>query len=103
HYPQNKILVLGDMAELGEDTQASHEYVGAFAKNSGINLLLTCGIDSQLAADAFGENAKHFTDRFELAAYLTHHVSADDVVLIKGSRSAAMEDIIKPLIKEVGK
>ena len=100
-YPQKTILVLGDMGELGSDSLAIHEQVGLYAKNAGISALYSCGKDSQSATTAFGDSARHFNDKNELTRYLQTQLGKDDVVLVKGSRSAAMEDIIKPLTQEV--
>lgn len=96
-YSQNKILVLGDMGELGENTGLYHQQVGEYAKQKKIDSLLTVGQQSQLAQQAFGAKAKHFNDKQELLAYLLNSTGSDDVILVKGSRSARMEQIVEGL------
>ncbi len=100
-YPGRRFLVLGDMAELGETSHNSHAEVGAYARNNAIDALLTCGSDSSIASDVFGESSRHFTDKKSLTDYLLEELKSDDVVLIKGSRSAALEEVVGLLKKKV--
>src|SRR3546814_20464962 len=53
-----KILVLGDMAEVGDQGSAMHAEVGEYAAERPVDYLLTLGEASRLAADAFGKKAK---------------------------------------------
>lgn len=99
-YSQNKILVLGDMGELGENSGLYHQQMGEYAKQKQIDELLTVGSQSQLAQQAFGVKAKHFNDKQELLAYLLNSTDSDDVILVKGSRSAGMEQIVEGLKQE---
>ncbi|ASQ44938.1 UDP-N-acetylmuramoyl-tripeptide--D-alanyl-D-alanine ligase [Legionella clemsonensis] len=93
-----RILVLGDMGELGSWTQAHHEEVGYAAQRQGIDLLMTCGIHSAHSSKAFGDSAKHYSSQEELAQDLLNKLDADTTVLVKGSRSAAMEKIVHRLV-----
>ncbi|MRX27426.1 UDP-N-acetylmuramoyl-tripeptide--D-alanyl-D-alanine ligase [Kangiella sp. HZ709] len=89
-----KILVLGDMAELGEDSVAYHQEVGVYAKDKNIDHLYSVGGLSQFAGNAFGKGARHF-DRVEtLIDYLALQLSVKSQVLVKGSRSARMERVV---------
>lgn len=104
-YPGRRILVLGDMAELGETSKASHSEIGAYARENAIDMLFTCGKDSSLASDTFGELSnielsKHFVDKKILVASLLKELATDDVVLVKGSRSAALEEVVEMLNKK---
>src|SRR5690625_6108116 len=65
-----KILVLGDMAEVGIHRQAVHAEDGSYARERGIDPLCVIGQDAQFAAKAFGDNAPRFTDTEGLHAYL---------------------------------
>lgn len=96
--PGRRILVLGALAELGEDTVKFYQEIGELAQAEKIDLLCTLG-DAKTISTNFGEAAVHFTNADELVAFLKSEITASDVVLIKGSRSAAMENIINPLTK----
>lgn len=95
-------LVLGDMAELGLDSPKYHENIGAYARDAGVNYLLTIGHDSEFSSQSFGDSGLHFSEKKVLLDYLNGQLSAGDVLLVKGSRSAALEEIVKPLIKKIG-
>ena len=90
-----KILVLGNMAEVGIHSGAVHAEVGAYAKESGITMLLALGKDAQRAVAAFGEQAYSFEHIDELIAFLLQQMPAQ--CLVKGSRSARMERVVKAL------
>ncbi len=90
----NKILVLGDMAELGDVSDRLHEDIGHYAKERNIDTLFTLGSSSRLCAEAFGDSSKHFTDLESLCAALLALIDKDTVVLVKGSRSMQMERVI---------
>jgi len=97
-----KILVMGDMAELGEDSINMHSEVGAYALEAGIDALYAVGEQSASACAAFGGN--HFQSRELLATAVAQELSrasADNrpvTFLVKGSRSAGMEKIVEHLI-----
>jgi UDP-N-acetylmuramoyl-tripeptide--D-alanyl-D-alanine ligase len=93
-----KLLVLGTMAELGEDAAALHAEVGAYAKAAGLDALWATGRHTALAVEAFGPGAEHFPDRDSLVAALPTYLRPGDVVLVKGSRSAGMERIVAGLL-----
>lgn len=95
--PGRRTLVLGDLAELGAGASALHAQLGEQAQAAGIEHLYTCGRLSAAAAKAFGAGAVHFSDRQTLAAYLAEHLDAGDSILVKGSRSAAMEQVVHGL------
>ncbi|OGT77743.1 MAG: hypothetical protein A3G71_07165 [Gammaproteobacteria bacterium RIFCSPLOWO2_12_FULL_38_14] len=99
HQPGNKILVVGDMGELGSDAVYYHEQLGKQAKNKGIHCLLALGPLSAYTVNAFGneKTAKHFENKIELIAYLKKHLTPKDTVLIKGSRSTKMEEVVEAL------
>ena len=93
-------LVLGDMAELGAKAGFLHEQAGIQTRAAGFRRLFTLGEHSQRAAAAFGPNGVHFADVQMLVEVLNRELAASDVaptVLIKGSRSMAMERIVQAL------
>lgn len=94
----NTILVLGDMAELGENAEHLHAEIGEKAKKAGINFLYATGALSENAVNAFGENGFYFKDKRALTYALNKNLTSSDVVLIKGSRSAAMEEVVERIL-----
>ncbi len=94
----NTVLVLGDMAELGKDAEIMHSEIGEKAKSAGINALYATGKLSENAVDAFGENGFYFKNKNDLIKTLNKNLTADDVVLIKGSRSAVMEEVVERIL-----
>lgn len=93
-------VALGDMAELGAEGPARHREAGAAARELGIEHLLGVGPLAREAVDGFGPGAEHYGDRAALAAALAPRLGADDVVLVKGSRSAGMERVVAALAGE---
>ncbi len=98
-YSGRRILVLGDMGELGDYAVKHHEAVGVAAKKQGIDVLLTCGIVSQAASKAFGGSAQHFDNQAQLLEMLKPILSAETTVLVKGSRSSTMEHVVESLFE----
>ena len=96
-YPAFRVFVVGDMAELGDNTPLCHQDVGEFARAAKLDLVISFGRDS--AAISAVNLGRHFTDKTELVAYLTPIIKQQltqqkVVVLVKGSRSMKMEDVI---------
>ena len=96
--PGQRILILGDMKELGKDAHELHLLAGKNIKAAGIHHLFTFGELSAATATGFGINAHHFTEREKLLTVLTAHLTEHTTVLIKGSRSMQMEKIVAGLI-----
>lgn len=98
----HSILVLGDMGELGKDEASLHAEIGRYAVDRGVDQLLCLGTLCANAATAFGRGAQHFESKDLLLQHLANKpVSAADVVLVKGSRYMAMEQVVHH-IKEWG-
>ncbi len=100
--PGERWLVLGDLAELGAGSRALHRALGEQARDAGIEHLYTVGEMSAEAAAGFGEGGAAFTDQAALIATLRHELPGDATVLVKGSRSAAMERVADALVEEGG-
>ncbi|WP_185268730.1 UDP-N-acetylmuramoyl-tripeptide--D-alanyl-D-alanine ligase [Halopseudomonas xiamenensis] len=94
-----RLLVLGDMGELGALEQQAHRDVGAYARARGLDGLYVTGPLSALAAEEFGTGAQVFTDRRALAAALATELDPATRVLVKGSRSAGMEEVVAALVE----
>jgi UDP-N-acetylmuramoyl-tripeptide--D-alanyl-D-alanine ligase len=93
--PGKKILVLGDMGELGPGACDLHRELGAAAKQAGVDILFAHGDLCREAATEFGENAWFFERIEELLADLENLLAPDVTVLVKGSRFMQMERVIK--------
>ncbi|OYV42902.1 MAG: hypothetical protein B7X10_06525 [Burkholderiales bacterium 21-58-4] len=93
--PGRKILVLGDMAEVGANGPAMHAEVGAYAQERAIDDLLAFGPAAQSSARAFGSRASVFGTIDALVVHLGTLLPAN--VLVKGSRSTRMERVVQAL------
>lgn len=99
-YQGRRVLVLGDMAELGDKAKHYHEEVGALAKNEGIDMLYTLGQLSQSASEVYGQAGQHFHDIDLLIEELYQELTPlhDDItILVKGSRSSRMDRVVTAL------
>lgn len=96
-----RLLVLGTMAELGANAVAQHVEVARYAAQSGIDRLLVVGEFAEPMALEFGSGAVPFADKTELMAVLAAELQGIDAVLVKGSRSAAMEVVVQALQQQL--
>lgn len=92
-----RILVLGDMAELGAQSEALHRELGECARVKGIDQLVTIGPLSAHAAQAFGSGACQFENHGAAIAALKEKLDGLTRVLVKGSRSARMDIVVRGL------
>jgi UDP-N-acetylmuramoyl-tripeptide--D-alanyl-D-alanine ligase len=92
--PGNHILVVGDMGELGERAVQYHFELGQYAKKNKVSRLIAVGELSRHAIKGFGDDGEWFSSQQELISSLASSIKASDVVLVKGSRSAAMENVV---------
>ncbi|MEO1080548.1 MAG: UDP-N-acetylmuramoyl-tripeptide--D-alanyl-D-alanine ligase [Pseudomonadota bacterium] len=90
-------LVLGEMLELGPESRRMHAEMGERARERGLELFVGVGDALAPAVDAFGTGAQLFRDRAELAGSAAELMATCDVLLVKGSRGAAMEHVIADL------
>ncbi len=90
-----KILVLGDMGELGAEAIRLHGEAGAEARHLGVSELLALGELTPHAVREFGPGARHFERLEDLLAMLNKHLDADSTVLVKGSRFMRMERVVQ--------
>lgn len=96
--PGVRILVVGDMAELGQYSVACHQQVGEHAAKQKLDHVLSLGVESQKIAQCSGVG-ESFTDKSALLARLQQLLAqhSQATVLVKGSRSAKMEEIVQAL------
>ncbi|MDJ0877827.1 MAG: UDP-N-acetylmuramoyl-tripeptide--D-alanyl-D-alanine ligase [Halieaceae bacterium] len=93
-----QVLALGTMAELGDAADELHAEIGRYARAAGIDALWGVGPHTAEAARAFGTGGEHFDTREALLIALPEIARAGDVVLVKGSRSAGMEQVVSALM-----
>ncbi|MEH0832064.1 UDP-N-acetylmuramoyl-tripeptide--D-alanyl-D-alanine ligase [Pectobacterium cacticida] len=96
--PGYRVMVVGDMGELGDGAAECHRQVGEAACVAGIDRVLSVGTLSELIGIASG-NGEHFQNKDALVSRLRELLAEHNVisVLIKGSRSAAMEQVVQAL------
>jgi len=92
--PGDKLLVLGDMGELGPGAPELHAEVGRYAREQGIGRMLALGEASAHAARAFGSGARHFERIEDLLAEAGNALAPGVTALVKGSRFMRMERIV---------
>ena len=101
-----RIAVLGRMAELGSESEPGHRRVGCAAADAGFDFVITVGNEGAIIARSAAERGVkqvHTVQTTEEAARLLQEVAGpDDLVLVKGSRSAGMERVIASLILSRG-
>ena len=93
-----KVVVSGDMLELGPIEDQAHRLLGEQVARSGVSLLVAVGPLSKHAAEsaqaAGMEEVRHFEDSSSAAAFLARVLQPGDLLLIKGSRGMAMERVV---------
>jgi UDP-N-acetylmuramoyl-tripeptide--D-alanyl-D-alanine ligase len=95
--PGERLLVLGDMGELGADAARLHAECGAAARAAGIEHLVTLGPLTAHAATAFGKGALACSELAAAIDAVGALLQPDVTVLVKGSRSAGMERVVQAL------
>lgn len=90
-------LLLGDMSELGESAADWHRRAGEMARAAGVQRLCAVGPEAAAAAEGFGPGGEAFADQDALLDACRTGLPASAVVLIKGSRSAAMDRVADAL------
>jgi UDP-N-acetylmuramoyl-tripeptide--D-alanyl-D-alanine ligase len=99
-FPGRHWLVLGDMAELGDEAPDYHRQVAQLVRDYGVDRLLTIGELSRLTTTSFGEGADHHESIDALVASLGESLQPHTTVLVKGSRSMGMERVVAALTSE---
>jgi UDP-N-acetylmuramoyl-tripeptide--D-alanyl-D-alanine ligase len=104
---QRLVFVCGPMAELGGQTDALHVELGDLVAGAGVDVLLTVGEPTRATARRARQTARHdlqtrhFDDTLSLCDELPRLVRKDDIVLVKGSRTARLERVVEKLREAV--
>jgi len=99
--PGQRVLVLGDMGELGAWAQQEHADIGSYA-NGKVDALFAVGPLMEHAIAQYCGVSGHFSEQNSLIEALLTQVSGPATLLIKGSRSAAMENVVNALHTRLG-
>ena len=94
--PGYRVMIVGDMGELGQDAEQCHRQVGELIHSLNINSVLSVGKLSEYISLSSGRG-QHFTDKAAVVEQIIHLLQEHPsiTILIKGSRSAAMEQVIQ--------
>lgn len=99
-------LVLGDMRELGKDSETAHEKIGELCAASGVDYLVTVGTSAaaigQAAIKEGMEQTRvwHFSNASAAADFLENTIREKDLLLVKGSQAVRLEKIVKRLLAD---
>lgn len=100
--PGRKMLLLGDMGELGEGAEDLHGEMGEEARSAGVEQLFTVGMLSRATAQHFGAGARHCATQEELIGAvreaLRSAAARPVTILVKGSRRMQMEKVVAALL-----
>jgi len=102
------VFICGAMAELGPQTEALHAELGTAVAEAGIDLLVTVGGPPQTTARAAQQAARQaletrsFNDTRAVCDHLEEFLRKDDIILVKGSRTARLERVVEELVKDYG-
>jgi UDP-N-acetylmuramyl pentapeptide synthase len=103
---RRRIAVLGDMAELGQYSEAEHRNVGLQAAGGGVDTLLCVGEKARdicrgaIEAGMEAEHAIEFSTAEEAGRWLDRTITKGDIILVKGSQCMRMERVVKDIMAE---
>ena len=97
------VAILGDMFELGADSDVLHESIGVFAAEKGVDLLICCGENSKHIYQGFikttDKEAYHFTNRDTMITTLPTFLEKGDNILVKASHGMHYDAVVDALLK----
>ncbi|MBD3640873.1 MAG: UDP-N-acetylmuramoyl-tripeptide--D-alanyl-D-alanine ligase [Marinobacter sp.] len=96
-----RLAVFGAMAELGPDARSLHAEVGAAAKERGIDRLLVVGPGCEGYVDGFGSETEQFPTHEAAVNAIVSTLDSETTVLVKGSRSSAMDRVVEGIKEKV--
>ena len=100
-----RIAVLGDMLELGEESEKLHREAGAWVKESGVSFLILIGEKAKFIGEGAIEkgfppqNVAYFPEKEGVVSFIREILEEGDTVLVKGSRKLQLEQIVEELRK----
>lgn len=100
NYKKRKVAILADMLELGDYSQQLHEEVGSYVASKGINILVCVGKEAKYIYQKARESMKdvyYFDSNQEVIARLDELLKEDDVILVKGSHSMNLKEVVEKI------
>lgn len=100
NYKKRKVAILADMLELGDYSQQLHEEVGSYVASKGINILVCVGKEAKYIYQKARESMKdvyYFESNQEVIARLDELLKEDDVILVKGSHSMNLKEVVEKI------
>lgn len=97
-YQGKKVFVLGALAEVGEQIHVHYQQIAEHLNKHNIDLLLTCGKVSADDLSGFKNPRFHFDNKDDLLKSFAEEKESSMTILVKGSRSAKMEDVVTELL-----
>tara|TARA_R110001592_G_scaffold77488_2_gene233272 strand:+ start:1791 stop:3080 length:1290 start_codon:yes stop_codon:yes gene_type:complete len=89
----HKLVILGDMLELGETSKEEHSAIGALTAQLGIEGVIFCGPHMKAAKEA-NSKAQYFETKADLNDYLSANILEGQTILLKGSRGMGLESLL---------
>ncbi|HVD99013.1 MAG TPA: UDP-N-acetylmuramoyl-tripeptide--D-alanyl-D-alanine ligase [Cytophagaceae bacterium] len=93
---ENKVIILGDMFELGDESEVEHDALGKLLAGCSFDKVILCGKNMRYAAEHL-EHAEYFEAKPDLVEYLQEHKIENASVFIKGSRGMGLESVLELL------
>ncbi|MCK5904085.1 MAG: UDP-N-acetylmuramoyl-tripeptide--D-alanyl-D-alanine ligase, partial [Gammaproteobacteria bacterium] len=93
-------VILGALAEMGACSKQIHKELGAQIKSMGVVRLFTVGADAKYTVEGFGEGAEFFTSQERLIKALKKELKSNTTLLVKGSRTQKMENVVAAFIND---
>lgn len=100
NYKKRKVAILADMLELGDYSQQLHEEVGSYVASKGIDILVCVGKEAKYIYQKARESMKdvyYFESNQEVIARLDELLKEDDVILVKGSHSMNLKEVVEKI------
>lgn len=100
NYKKRKVAILADMLELGDYSQQLHEEVGSYVASKGIDILVCIGKEAKYIYQKAKESMKdvyYFESNQEVIARLDELLKEDDVILVKGSHSMNLKEVVEKI------
>lgn len=91
-------LILGAFGELGEESPAIHRQMGELIRTKPVRRLFATGALAKQTVDAFGAGGQYFDSQEQLIAALNQAITGKETLLVKGSRSQKMENVVAAMV-----
>ncbi len=100
NFAGRRVFILGDLAEVGDDLDKHYQQIAEHLNQKEIDYLLTCGAMNPEAFRVFKHDKKHFNDKQAMADAMNLLQLKETTILVKGSRSAKMEEVVTKLLEQ---